>query len=77
MFKIPNGMEVMMVSSDVRHSVNCPLVNALYAVLRSSRSAVTFKDMVGSVFMGLPTGGVVWRRVGSEGRRRERSCVRE
>jgi hypothetical protein len=65
-------MEVMIVSSEVRHSVNWPLVNALYAVLRSSRRAVTFRAMEGRVFIGLPRieGGV-------EGKERGGCCESE
>ena len=47
---LPKGIEVMMVSRDVRQSVNCPFVNALYACFNCSRRPVTLSDSAGSVF---------------------------
>ena len=44
---------MIIISRDVRQSVNCPFVNALYACINCSRRTVTFSASAGSVFTDL------------------------
>ena len=44
---------MIIISRDVRQSVNCPFVNALYACINCSRRTVTFSASAGRVFTDL------------------------